>query len=229
MEFRDYNKITDTIVPLGSKAALKMNVILSNLGVNKDRSFHNEIKSDLGIKINRNFSYFLTIEKKDDEFSSVMIRPQDMVLLKEKINYIDQEWFRSGKAFMIKQKKLICIKTNPIVIQGLATGKYLQFDPIVYQNDETASVSMGLRITLGDPNQFIDIDLDKFYAFLYSINSISMFQVAQTMVNYLGRPEFGTNMYVMDYTINKEPTEKFPKHSTVKTGTRTGKKSFFEK
>lgn len=225
MEFRDYNKITDTVVQLG-KAALKVNVVLSNLGINKDRSFHSEVQSNNGIKINRQFQYFLSLEKMGDDYCGVMIRPQDMLMLQEKLKYIDLEWIKSNKVFKFKDGNLIVIKTKSEYIPGLAGDRYLQFDPVIYQFDESSPVSPGIRITLGDPEQFIDIDVDKFYALLYSVSTIQLFTVAQNMVNYLGRPEFGTNLFVMDdYTSNRE---KMPKAHTVSRNKRTGTKSFFD-
>ena len=219
MEFRDYNRITDTVIQLGPRAALKVNVVLSNLGINKDRSFHSEVETVSGIKINRKFDYFLTIEKScDDYYASVMIRPQDMILLQERLNQIEHEWFRDSKAFAIKNKSLIVLKTQPIVVPGLAADKYLQFDPIIFQFDESSPTSMGIRITLGDPNRFVDIDTDRFYALLYSISTLPLFQVAQNMVNYLGRPEFGTNLFIMEeYTVKHE---KLPKARTVSSNKR---------
>lgn len=230
MEFRDYNKITDTVIQLGQGAALKMNVVLSNLGINKDRSYHTEVQSSVGIKINRQFSYFLTIDRScEDYYESVMIRPQDMILLQERMNQIDCEWLRSKKVFTIKDGNLVVLKTQPILLDGLAADKYLQFDPIVYQFDESSSVAPGIRITLGDPNHFIDMDVDRFYALLYSITTFQMFPAAQNMVNYLGRPEFGTNLFVMEeYAANRE---KLPKAHTVSNNKRrkTDSKSVFAK
>lgn len=229
MEFRDYNKITDTVVQLGKAAALKMNVVLSNLGINKDQSFHSEVQNANGMKINRKFQYFLSLEKSGEDYCGVMIRPQDMLILQEKLQQIDREWIRGNKTFTVKDSKLIVLKTEPLYVIGLAADKYLQFNPVIYQFDESSPVSPGIRITLGDPEQFIDIDVDKFYALLYSISTIQMFSVAQNMVNYLGRPEFGTNMYIMDeYTVNRE---KIPKHHTVSRNKRsnTNSKSVFDK
>ncbi len=229
MEFRDYNKITDTVVQLGKAAALKMNVVLSNLGINKDQSFHSEVQNANGMKINRKFQYFLSLEKSGEDYCGVMIRPQDMLILQEKLQQIDREWIRGNKTFTVKDSKLIVLKTEPLYVIGLAADKYLQFNPVIYQFDESSPVSPGIRITLGDPEQFIDIDVDKFYALLYSISTIQMFSVAQNMVNYLGRPEFGTNIYIMDeYTANRE---KIPKHHTVSRNKRsnTNSKSVFDK
>ena len=45
------------------------------------------------------------------------------------------------------------------------------------------------------------ISLNKLDAFIYIINNFDLFGSAQRMLNYLGRPEFGTNMY----SYNTEP------------------------
>lgn len=234
MEFTDYNKISDVVLHLGGRSYLKMNVVLSHLGIdNVRRYFHSEVESENGFKINRSFNYFLSIEKSGTEgdFASVMIRAQDMILLQNSFEQMSNEWFKvDGGVFQFKGSKLICLKTRPIIIKGLAGDKYLQFDPIVFQPEDGGAVASGLRITLSEPDKFIDIDIDRFYGLWYSIKSIDLFGLAQNMVNYLGRPEFGTNLYTLEnYSISNNL--KMPKASSVSSTKRhrTSSKSVFDK
>ena len=52
---------------------------------------------------------------------------------------------------------------------------------------------MGIRLNLYDTS-FIDINIDNFYGMRYLFETVDMFGLASSMVSYLGRPEFGTNM-----------------------------------
>lgn len=222
IEFRDYNKMTDVIYYAGHQLYLKINVTLSYLTTDRKKThFHKEIENNEGVKIQRNFSYYLTIEKQGDDYTSVMVRPQDMIYLLDKFKEVS-EWFRnpSIKLFMWKKKKLICLKgvVESAVISGLANNKYITIEPIVYQFDEASPQSPGVRITLGGPT-FVDMDVDSFFGLYYSIQNVNMFQCAQNMVNYLGRPEFGTNLMNMSRPGGNSMYE-IPQESGITGGVR---------
>ena len=119
-----------------------------------------------------------------------------------------------------KKKKLICLKgvVESAVISGLANNKYITIEPIVYQFDEASPQSPGVRITLGGPT-FVDMDVDSFFGLYYSIQNVNMFQCAQNMVNYLGRPEFGTNLMNMSRPGGNSMYE-VPQESGITGGVR---------
>lgn len=229
----DYNKLSDVIVRFNSEATVRANVQLTKMSLTNEKiSFHREVQTDRGIKINREFNYFYTFEKSDknnNEFTSVMVRSNDMILLNRTLDKT-LIWFEDNKHFMIKNKKLILIPTKPLLVTGLAQHKYLQFEPIIFQFDEASPVSPGVRITLGDPEIFVDVDVDSYYGFVYNMRP-NMFVVCQNLVNYLGRPEFGTNLYVMasyNRPIPKEDEIVNPKKRRLVSNTEKKNRSFFE-
>lgn len=202
IEYIDYDKLSDDVYYLGSKLYLRMNVSLSDK-VDPDirYHFHKEYKyfdphapNKYFVSIKRKFSYFLSLDRIDIPQGGIMIRPQDMIVLKNKLEEISK-WFSGNNIFGVKNKKLI-IKNHkePIIVDGLANQKYIQFDPIVVVWENTNEQTPGVRITLGDPSVFADISVDKFFGFLYTISTFNMYQSAQLLLNYLGRPEFGYNM-----------------------------------
>lgn len=225
----DYNKLSDVMLNLGDKGVVKICVTLNYLTFDKRKqNFHKEIQSNSGFSMSRSFQYYNTIEKLGSEYSGVMIRMQDIILL---VRRLEQAclWFEDGKTFAIKNKQLVVFPSKTIVLDGLAANKKIWFDPVVVQFDESSPVSPGVRLTLNEPDIYIDMDASKFYALLYLFKSTPMFISAQNLVNYLGRPEFGTNLYVMDaFNEIKNPA---PKQSTISSAvTRKIKKnkSFFE-
>lgn len=232
IEHGDYNKLSETIVRFNAESTVKANVQLTKFNINNDKiSYHREVQTDRGIKMHREFSYFYTFEKRNDSggFSSVMIRHSDMILLNRTLQKT-LTWFEDNKHFLIKNKKLILVPTKPLLITGLANGKYLQFEPIVYQFDEASPVSPGVRITLGDPSEFIDVDVDAYYGFVYDMEP-NMYLVCQNLVNYLGRPDFGTNLYVMsayNRPVPKEDELINPKKRRLISNTEKKSRSFFE-
>lgn len=230
IEHDDYNKLSDVIVRFNADTTVRANAQLTRINLNNDKiSYHREVQTDRGIKMSREFTYFYTFEKSGDDFASIMVRSNDMILLNRILDKT-LDWFEDNKHFMIKNKKLILVPTKPLLVTGLANNKYLQFEPIIYQFDESSPVSPGVRITLGDPGIFVDVDVDSYYGFVYNMRS-DMFVVCQNIVNYLGRPDFGTNLYVMgayNKPVPKEDEIVNPKKRRLVSNTEKKNRSFFE-
>ena len=87
---------------------------------------------------------------------------------------------------------------KPIIVEGLASQKYLQFDPVAVVWENTGEQTPGVRITLGDPSIFADISVDKLFALIYTLSNFNMYQSAQLLLNYLGRPQPGFNLLEME-------------------------------
>ena len=65
-------------------------------------------------------------------------------------------------------------------------------EPVICSyNDQYAP---GIRLYISETN-YTDMTIDKYMGLLYLIENINMYQSAQLMINYIQRPEFGTNMY----------------------------------
>lgn len=213
IQYIDYDKLSDDVLFLGDDLYLRMNVTLSNKSDDKRYHFHKEFKysskySESGlISIKRSYTYYLTLDRKTTPGGGVMIRAQDMIILREKLNEV-ATWFTDTTVFGKRGSKLIAKKVKPVVISGLANGKFLEFDPIVIVYENTGAQSPGVRITMGSvQSAWADIDVERFFALLYTINSFDMYLAAQNLINYLGRPNFGMNMYEVDEMINRVPNQ----------------------
>lgn len=204
IEYIDYDKISDDLCWLGNKCIARMVVKLANKGKDGTRyHFHKEFKYDTqysnkkeAITIRRSFSYYISIDSLEYKESSVIITPNDILLLRAKITEAFN-WFYD-KTFAMKNNKMIILeKKKPIIVDGLIGGKFLMFEPIVHI-DYDDKQSKGIRITLSDNNVFTDVPANVFSGFMYIINSIDMFMAAQNMINYIGHPDFGTNLFTFE-------------------------------
>jgi len=198
----DYDKISDDLYHLGNRVIVRLNVLLSKKDVEGNRShYHREYRYDSKYKdydkvinIKRSFDYHLSFDKVDDFNVSVMIRIQDMMLLKMKLQEV-ANIFNSGIYTISKKGDLKIIKKpKPIILDGLVGGKYIAFEFIVLEDEITKIQQQGVRITLTDPNIFCDISIDRFYGLYYTISQLNLFQSAQIMINYLGNPGYGTSL-----------------------------------
>ena len=84
-------------------------------------------------------------------------------------------------------------RPEPISMTGLAMQKSLIFEPIII--DFNGQYDIGVRMYLSSINEYIDMRLNSFMGFVYLIDTINLYESAQILINYLQRPEFGTNLY----------------------------------
>ncbi len=234
IEYLDYDKISDDLCWLGNKCIVRMVVKLAKKNKDGDRNhFHTEYKYPANyndkreaITLRRSFDYYISIDSLDTK-DSIMITIRDILLLRASLAEV-YKWFYD-KTFAIKNKKMIILeKKKPVIVDGLMGGKYLIFEPIVYTDWEEKQ-SKGIRITLGNPNSFIDVSASSFAGFLYVMSGIDMYTSAQGLINYLGHPKFGTNLitYERSEYVSGEQVNNVIKERTI-VPKKKQQKSFFD-
>jgi hypothetical protein len=202
-----YSKISDDIMFLGNNTILKMNVVFNyNTESFGKVSYHREYeymdqKGDTQVSMKRTFDYYISIEntKNINRYTKEFIRigMSEIRLVRLTLNNIIR-WFNdpefAGLYRMKGNKYILAMKITPISIPNLPMGKSLIFEPIVYEmgNGETGP---GVRIYLSSTTNVIDLPLNRFMGFAQAMDDVNLFMCAQNMLNYLGRPEFGTNMH----------------------------------
>lgn len=235
----DYDRMSDDIYYIGGSGRyiMRMNVSFAKkMDDGTRRHFYHEYQydskyKDIGqvVSIRRSYDYYLTIESYEDKdkLNGIMIRPQDMILLRIRLGEVLQ-WYSNNEVFAIKKNKIVIIKhPSPIVITGLPERKTISFEPIIINYESVES--LGVRMTLNG-NIYSDINLDRFYGFVYIINSFDMVASAQMMLAYMGRPESGTNRVELDRNyIDEDGTIPEPKIAERKLPTNKKKVSFFDR
>lgn len=241
--FDKYEKQSDDLF-FTNNMVLRFNVVLSRRNEDGTKgSFHREFKykSDKYIDhnelvtIRRRFDYFLSLENfKPDEYGKkeyIVIGINDIIYVQDCFK-MASKWFRSKEfenlfAMDKKTNKIVMMgRPEPIIIAGLPMGKSIKLEPIITQFSD-GGTSRGVRISTSEHN-FSDIALDKFMGLLYLILNINMYQSAQIMLNYMQRPEFGTNMYSFDSIPVTEGVDSIKSNTTRKISNKR-QKSFFDK
>ena len=222
IEYFKVDKISDDVYALGPNVILKFNVSLSKISNGKRYHFHKEYEyhskgiSEPLVTMKRSFDYYLSIEnaQKDNNGNKVFIRigPQEYLLFKKALEEC-VSWFidaKYAKLFARDKGKLVLVSPVPETkMRNLPMGKYMEFTPVIIDKGvANADKEPGIRITLGDYEiSYIDINIDRLMGLYYIISSFNMYQSAQLMINYLGRPEFGANRFVMDSPRAVAPEE----------------------
>ena len=216
-----YDKISDDIYFLGKNVVLRFNVNLSKTGMNNERThYHKEYQysskfsnepSNL-ITIRRNFDFYFSIENiiKDENNKKEFIRigvTEIMSLqfyLKEVIKWFTDKKYE--KLYASKNDRVIMLgRVDNIVMTNLPMDKYLEFQAIVcdYENNTYP----GVRMYISSETNYIDMSVDKLMGLYYLLTNINMYESAQLMINYLQRPEYGTNMFTFNSNNKQQYSE----------------------
>lgn len=209
--YSSYEKITDDLYWLSNNLLLRFNVILAyyDKETNKRSIFHKEFKYPSSktpynyLKtIRRSFDFYLSLEtyykKNEEEKIFIPIKVQDIISLRMGLQTVFN-WFNDKQyegLYATRNGKLIITSPTPnYIISQLPGGSYIEFKPIIIEkatgvDDKEPGIYMGLSDNFG-----IRLTLNKFIGFKYIIDSINMYESAQLMLNYLGRPELGSFMY----------------------------------
>lgn len=213
----DYERISDKVMWLGFGATLNFNVDLffqrkDNRSMDKIReNFHREYIYKLNeddpyrVKIIRDFTYYFSIEYNvKDVRDRVVIGPEQIYFLVFNLKRVMQ-WFIGeegiNKVFSKRKDGTLFIPTHPEPIKvNLAFGGYIEFEPAI--GNVGGYETIGLRTYINNDGVFFFMSSDTLFSLFHMISSCNMYGLAQNMLNYIGRPEYGTNSYNM-YTGEK--------------------------
>ena len=205
--YNDYEKISDICMWLSNDYVLKFTVELNKHNDKYGKSnFYKEIgytiDEDYRVNINRDFIYYLSIEsiKKtlDGNKLNIRIGLNDIYFLKYKleqaISWFTDKYFENLFARDNNNKIVMTMKPNPIKID-LSFGNYIEIEPSIFTFDNTLEQLTGVRIYLSSDSNSLFMNVNTLFGFKYFIDTFNMYQSAQNMLNFLGRPEYGTNYF----------------------------------
>lgn len=205
--WKNYAKISDEIFA-SNNISLKMNVNLIKEipvqdGTKRRKLFHLEFGykdkegSDL-YSIHRSFDYYLSIEntaKLSDgykEFIRIGITEIDNFRLEFSKVF---RWLHDENLFITDANGRLYINKDikPIFIGGLPPkNKFIAFEPAVGDIDNPFKA---IKIVLNSQSNVILMPINKFMGFYHVIMNINLYNAAQNIVNYFGRPAYGSNLF----------------------------------
>lgn len=205
--WKNYAKISDEIFA-SNNISLKMNVNLIKEipvqdGTKRRKLFHLEFGykdkegSDL-YSIHRSFDYYLSIEntaKLSDgykEFIRIGITEIDNFRLEFSKVF---RWVHDENLFITDSNGRLYINKDikPIFIGGLPPkNKFIAFEPAVGDIDNPFKA---IKIVLNSQSNVILMPINKFMGFYHVIMNINLYNAAQNIVNYFGRPAYGSNLF----------------------------------
>lgn len=213
----NYDKISDVCMYLDPNYVLKFNVELHRKTKNNNiRSYHSEVgytsnsTNQYCVNINRDFRYYFSIESLNkpigaDKRLKIVIDQNDIYFLLFNLHKV-VEWFTSEqfKSLFVKDGNKIFI---PVRVENvkcvMSFNTYLEFEPVVIENDKGEQF-IGVLMFLNNDGVNIFLPVNMVLTLYDFLNRFNMFQSAQIMINYLGRPDYGTNLYDIDTGTSNE-------------------------
>lgn len=243
INYSNIETISDQVMMLSLDTYLKMNVKLGYKDKDNNRQSYMRGYVVPGMKYNtspdvlsikRSFDYYLSIEKYQNQDFYIQIRPSKMIIMRHILNET-AKWILSNDIWAIKDNKLILKgRPNPININGMQpNNRTLQFEPIV--NEYNGVYDKGIRMTIFNIDNYVDIGSDTFMGFVYTINNIDLYTAAITILNSVpiySEPQFVKQLVTIDSEYNIEDTKKnegiIKATPNRKIGDNNSIKSFFD-
>lgn len=223
----DYDRISDKVMWLGFGATLNFNIDLffmkrNNLTGEKNKeNFHREYiyknnpDDPYRAKIVRDFTYYFSIEYNVKNIKErVVIGPEQIYFIIFNLKRVMQ-WFigENGVNIVFSKNKdgRLFIPTHPEPIKiDLAFGNYIEFEPAINMIDGYETI--GVKTFLNNDGIFFFMTSDILFSLFHMISTCNMYALAQNMLNYIGRPMYGTNSFNM-YTGEANNYQNKPKLS----------------
>jgi len=201
IDYTDYDRITDKLMFLSSTITLNFTVTLAKKDKFGNRAhLHYEVEysskfrdQNMAHSIKRDIVYYFTIDNSNDFGNGLVLRPQDVEILKMLLDQQILPWFfGNNRVFGIKENKLFIKEYGSPVTYAQSDYKFISFNPIIFEYED-GKFKEGIRIYLNNQDAFADLDIDKFMQFVNIIKCTDMYNAALTMINYVKMPPYGIN------------------------------------
>lgn len=199
----DYEKISDTCMWLSRDYVLKFTVELNRHPEHRKENYYKEFgynsqDGDYRVNISRDINAYLSIEstRRSIEGNKLQLRIgiNEIYFFKYKLKEV-VSWFTSDKyknLFVKKDGKIIIAsKINPVIVKVMFDG-YIEFEPTILTLENSDQI-IGVKIYLSSDSIFLFMDVNMLLSFSYFIDTFNIYQSAQLMLAYIGKPDNGTN------------------------------------
>ena len=207
----DYERMSDLVFCENRDWTLRFITLFNSYNDNGEKiNFHKEYiyktkKTNFAVSINRDFRYFFELSANTsispDIKVTVKIYPEDFYIFRERVRELldflktNITTTKTGKISMKKRnsEKIVC-----------KFGQYVELEPYVNNSisDESIDKRIGINMYINSDSIVSFMPIHQLVYFSHKIDDFNMEIQSKLMVNYLGRPENGTN--AMDF-INYAP------------------------
>ena len=231
IDFTEYDRITDILFYFNQFITLNFNVTFSRKSKDGSRmyyQFETEYSSrfvgtNKARAIKRNMNFYFTIDNKNDFGGSFILRPSDVFILLNCIKEQIMPWFFGNKRiFTIKENRLIIKGDFNPVMYAQSEYKYISFSPIVL-SFEDGTYKEGVRFTLNNKTEFVDMSIDNFMGLYYILQNTDMYSAACSLCTYVKQSPYGVNIFRQNgLGGGYEPDTKWSESNTKTNSNKSG-------
>lgn len=213
-----YEKIVDDLFLIGDNVILRFNVILAKysnrfgrINYHQEFEYYNREAGMSTITMRRDFDFYLSVEniRTDNDIAIkqfVMITVNDIygfrLFLEDVMMWFDDPRFDGLYVTDSTKGELVMTKAVKPISISLPPGRlYIMAEPMVCLNRFNEE-SPGVRLYLSSETNYAEVPLNKMRGLKYLIDSIDMYGCACSLINYIQRPELGSNL--VSYSNRKE-------------------------
>lgn len=203
IRFEEYDRISDTVLYLNGEVTLKFNVTLAKKDMSGGRRFFayeteytsRYIGTNVARAINRNITYYWTIDIKKRFGDGLLINNNDIYFLRYLWKNQIEPWFfsREKRVFGIKDNMLIMKGKYSPAVYAISETKALSFEPLVLSYED-GTYKEGCRISINNVES-IDITVDKLVQLFQILLETDMYNAALTLINYVKAQPYGVNIF----------------------------------
>lgn len=205
---KNYNKIESLICFVGRKAVLKMNVILSDTKAERYRDLSYHMETDFYsnsadrrmVNIKLNYRYFLSLEtigKENTKREYLIINDSDVFQFRETLRGLHTE-LTASDLYAEREGKVTMVRDSPSFGVRLAFKNKVVFHASTITDSEDFK-HPGALMYINSKDLVIPLSVRDVEGLLYQFETINLYQMAQELVNYFGRPADGTNRFKVQY------------------------------
>ncbi len=191
MKVSQYERISDTIMWFNADVCLKFNVSLAKKDAKGHRKFfykewaYDSKYADTGevISIKRDIRAFLTIDniRQNNGQGGIMIERGDLPLLRAKVGEA-ASWITNPKVFKtVGNDNRLQIMSDVRCDMNLGDRSALLFEPVVLTY-ESSTQEPGIRMSMGDTKNFVDVKPTTFMEFFEILRTLDMYTAACAVI-----------------------------------------------
>ena len=192
-DFAKYERITDTLMWFNSDVVLRFNVSLAKKDAKGQRKFfwkewsYDSKYADTGdvVSIKREIRCYLTIDniRQNNGQGGIMIERGDLPMLRSKVSEA-ASWITNPEVFGYvgnKENQKLQVISDVACAMNVGDRSALQFEPVVLTFMDSAQ-EPGIRMSIGDTRNYIDIRSTVFMEFYEILRTLDMYTAACAVI-----------------------------------------------
>lgn len=185
----DYEKVQDILMYFGKDWKICFNVSLATKDkLGNRRFFYKEyqyqskyLDTAKVVSVKRYFNSYITIEQISNKDNSILISRGDMPILRNVVTEATS-WLSSNDVFGTDKDNKLKILISANTQCNIGSNAAIRLEPVIYYNEYNITSSPGIRMSINDERNYIDIEAKDFYSFYELLRTFDFYGSACAVI-----------------------------------------------